>query len=98
VGEYQRLLSTVEQFIRDAARLVQIAAADSERTIDHGRVVEHDEFVARRCAVALDQLERQPGERFRKLLWVRDRRRAADELRRRSVEFADALQSAQQVR
>ena len=98
VGEHQRLLAAVEQLPRDAPRLVQISAADAQRAVHHRRVVKHHEFLTRRRTVVVHQVERQTRKRFRQLLRIGDGRRAANELRRRSVKFANAFQAPQQIR
>ena len=59
VGEDQRLQVALDEFQRQAPRLVDVAAADSELPVHHRRIVEDEELLAARRAVALDQLERR---------------------------------------
>ncbi len=87
----------LQEFLRDARRLVDVAAADAQKTVHHRRIVEDEKFFARGRAVFLDHLEfgfRQPRRQFAR---IRDRRRGADELRVRAVETRDAPQPPQHV-
>ena len=56
VGEDQSLLVAVDEFERDAARLVDVAAADAELAVDHRRVVEDEVLFAGGRAVAVDRV------------------------------------------
>ena len=98
VGEHQRLQIALDELQRHAPRLVDVAAPDAELPVHHRRIVEDEELLPARRAVALHQLERLAGQRLGQLARVGDRGRAADELRLRSVEFADPRQPPQQVR
>ena len=97
VGEYQRLLIALYKLRRDAPRLMQIAPADSQLLVHHRRIVEDDILLAGRRAVALHQFKRRFGERLGQLARVGDCRRAADELRRRTIERADSFQPSQHI-
>src|SRR6266487_3486524 len=57
IGEYQRLLVAIDQFNRNAARLVNVAAADSKLPVDHRRIVENEMFLSSRSAILIHQLE-----------------------------------------
>ena len=98
IGEHQRLLVALDEFERDSPRLVDIAAPNPQLPVDHGRIVEEEIFFARRRAVAVDHFEGRLGQGLGQLAGIGDGRRGADELRRRSVEFADAAQPPQQIR
>ena len=86
VGENQGLQPPLDEFQRHAAGLRDVAAADAELAVDHRRIVENEILLAPRRAVALHQLKRTAGERFRQLPRVGDGGRAADELRPGAVE------------
>ena len=58
IGEHQRLLVALDQFHRDAARLVNVAAADSKLPVDR-RIVKNEMLLSGRSAVLIHQLERR---------------------------------------
>ena len=97
VGEDQGLQVALDELEGHAARLVDVAAADAELAVDHRRIVEDEELLAARRAVALDQFEGLAGEGLGQFARIGDGGGAADELRLGIVELADAPQAAQQV-
>ena len=97
VGEHDGLQISLQEFLGHARRLVDIAAADSQKTVHDRRIVEDEKFLSGRRAVFLDHLEigfRQARCEFAR---IRDRRRGANELRVRAVEARDAPQPPQHV-
>ena len=88
IGEDDGLQFAREEFLRHARGFVQIAAADAEVAIDHRRIVEDEKLFGGGRAVFLDHASFALDQLRGQLAGIRDRRRAADELRPRAVEFA----------
>src|SRR5882724_11770494 len=65
--------------------------------VDHGRIVEDEILLAAGRTVVVHQVELQAGESLGALARLGDGRRGANELRRGSVELADALEAADQI-
>ena len=69
VGENKRLLLVIEQFKRNPARFIDIAAANSELAIHDGRVVTDKGFLASRGAIAVDEFEWSFHQGFSQFFW-----------------------------
>src|SRR5665213_3208899 len=80
VSEDKCLLILANEFERDAARFVQITAADSQLGIDNGRVVKNEVAIAGGRAVIGDSFERLFSDSFGERLRIGNGSRAADEL------------------
>jgi hypothetical protein len=74
VRKHQRLLVAFDKFSRDPARLVQIAAPDSQRTIHHWWIIKDEILFSARRAVAIDQLKRSFHQRLGQFLGIRNGR------------------------
>ena len=96
--EHDRLQLALQELGREPARFGQIRPADAELRVDDRRVDEEKELLAARRAALRHELERLLDERLGQLARIGDRRRRADERRRRSVVPADAPQPPQHVR
>ena len=77
-----------EKFLGDARRFGEIAAANAEVAVDHRRIVENEEFFGSGRAVFLDGRDFTFGQLPGQLARIRNRGRAADELRPRAVKSA----------
>ena len=97
VGEHDGLQVALQEFLRDARRLVDIAAADSQKAIHDRRIVENEKFLSGGRAVFLDHLEIGFRQARRQFARIGDRRRGANELRIRAVEARDAPQPPQHI-
>ena len=97
VREHNRLQFAAQQLLRHPRRLVQIASANSEIAIHHRRIVKHKKFLRGGRAILLDNLHFFFDQLRRQLSGIRNRRRAANELRLRSIKFRDAPQPSQHV-
>ena len=87
----------LQEFLRYAGGLVQVAATDAQRAIHHRRIVENESFLRGWCAVRIEDCDFGFEESSSELAWISDRRGATDELRIAAVEAGDAAQAAQHV-
>jgi hypothetical protein len=94
VGENQSLLLLSNEFERDPAAFMEIAAPDSKLAVDYGRIVKNEVSFARGRSALGYQLKGFSRDLLGKFFRVADRCRRADELRPRSVKFADSFQSS----
>jgi len=97
VREHQRLQIPLDELERNPARLVDVAPADAQLPIHYRRIVQDEEALTARRAVAVHQVEGIAGQGFGQLPRVGNGCGAADEPRPRSVEFADSLEAVDQV-
>ena len=95
--EDDHLQAFVQELEGHRPRLRDVRPADAELPVHDGRVHEDEPLLAAWRAALLDQLERTLGEALRQLDRVGNRRRRADERRRRPVVFAHPAQPAQHV-
>src|ERR1700723_196600 len=87
----------LQKFLRDARSLVDIAAADAQRLIHDGRIVEDKSLFTGGCAVGFEHFHfffEQPGRQF---TGIRNRRRTANEYRIATVKARNAAQAPQHV-
>ncbi|MEI2690010.1 MAG: hypothetical protein V9H69_09945 [Anaerolineae bacterium] len=82
---------------RDTLCLQQAGTAQTQRTIDHGRVVEDEVALAARGAVVVDQGDRRIDQPLRQLLRIGQSCGGGQEARNAAVEAAEALQPAQHI-
>src|ERR1035437_7057446 len=97
VGKHDGLKLARQEFVGQSGRFFDVAAADAEIAIDHRRIVKNEKLLAGWGTVFLDNFDLLLDQLRRQFPRIRNRRRAADELRIRAVEAGDALQSPQHV-
>ncbi len=98
IGEHDRLQLARKKFLGHARRLVQIAAANPQVAVHHRRIVENEKLFGGRGAVFFDHLDLFLDQLLRQLARIRNRRRAADELRIGAVKARHAPKPPQHVR
>src|SRR6202034_2841889 len=95
IREHQRLLLLADEFESNAAALMQIAAADTELPVHYRRIIKDEGAVSAGGAIFGDELDGLRSQRLSQMFWIGEGGRAADKPRFRAIEFADALQPAQ---
>src|SRR5581483_1058180 len=78
--------------------LLDPASANAKVPVDHRRIVENENLFPRRRAILLYNLDFPFDELRGQFAGIRNRGRAADELRIRTVELCDASQPPEHVR
>src|SRR3990172_12501755 len=73
------------------------ASTDAQLFIDHGRVIKDEDSLRRGGPALIDQVNICSQKLLSQLFRIGDGRRAADELRLRSIETADPVQPSQDI-
>ena len=97
VRENDRLQVVLQEFLRDARGLVDVAAANAQRPIDHGRIVENKRFLGGRRAVRIQHFDLRLKKARGQLTGIRNRGGAANELRFASIKSCDTAQAAKDI-
>src|SRR5467141_3506929 len=97
VREDHGLQIVFQEFLRHARSFVDIAAADAERAIHDGRIVENESFLCGGRAVGIEDFDFGFEKAGSEVAGIGNGCRATDELRIAAVEASDAAKAAQHV-
>src|SRR5262249_16617341 len=97
ICEHNRLQLSAKNLFRDPCCFIDVAAPNPKISINHRRVVENEELLARWCSVLLDNFDLfldQLGSQFPRILNLCG---TADELRIGTVEPRNALEPSEDI-
>src|SRR6266704_560630 len=97
IGEDDGLQIVFQKFLRDARGFIDVAAANAQRAIHHGRVVKHEGFFRGWCAVRMEDFDFGFEKACSEVAGVGDGCGATNKLRIAAVKSSDAAEAAQNI-